>query len=272
MSDRDWLWSARIALVGAAGLFIALVILGGGLGSGAHDGKLAAAHGVIAYGCGLAAFLAFPGSRRHDLCLGLIVLAALAEAASALALGQIHVLGAAADAAGLLCAYAPAAADEPRRRLRAGPGATPVRHDRRKGAKRGLVSKLVASPAAWLLLAGLAFATLCPIGLRPRLGDPQLERFGAFFITAAAFVAAYPKRPLMVAAGLACAAVGLELGQLLVPGRDAGMIDVVQKTGGAVVGAACAWAVLSVTRSRSAQAEATHQARSAPNLKVSPRS
>ena len=253
MNGKDMTWMARVALAALTGLwawrFLGTPVQGVTVQPGM---VMMVAHAAAGYAIGLSAFLAFPTSRRHDLCLSLIVLAAIAEGASALALSQIHVLGAGADAAGLVCAYLPAASEDLRRRIREAPlapvGARSGR-ERRAAPRRGLMSQLVASPAAWLLLAGLAFATLCPIGLRPRLGDVQLERFGAFFVTAGAFVAAYPRRPLTVALFLAAAAVGLELGQLLVPGRDAGVEDVAQKAGGALVGAASAWAALSVAGS-----------------------
>jgi VanZ family protein len=101
---------------------------------------------------------------------------------------------------------------------------------------------------AWALVAFIVFATLGPQSLRPHLGDPQLERFGAYFVTAVAFVLAYPRRPWTIALTAVVLAVLLELGQLIVPGRDAGVSDAVAKAVGGLSGAAAAAALLSVGR------------------------
>ena len=93
---------------------------------------------------------------------------------------------------------------------------------------------------AWALLGFIVFATWGPQTLRPHLGDPQLERFGAFFVTSIAFAFAYPRRPLVIAAAAVFAAVFLELGQLFIPGRDAGIPDAIAKSLGGLAGAAVA--------------------------------
>jgi VanZ family protein len=93
----------------------------------------------------------------------------------------------------------------------------------------------VAALGAWVLLGLIAFWTLGPLDGRPRLGPPQLERFGAYFVLAAAFAVAYA-RPRLVAVAIAVLAVALELGQLLVPGRDAGVPDAIAKVAGAIAG------------------------------------
>jgi len=96
---------------------------------------------------------------------------------------------------------------------------------------------------AWTLVAGIVFATLGPQSLRPHLGDAQLERFGAYFVTAVALVLAYPRRPWTIALAVVAVAVLLELGQLIVPGRDAGVPDAIAKALGGVSGAAVAAAL-----------------------------
>lgn len=88
---------------------------------------------------------------------------------------------------------------------------------------------------AWGLLLLIVFWTLGPIADRPRLGPPQLERFGAYFLLGGAFSVAYA-RPRLVASALVLVAVGLEFGQLFVPHRDAGIPDAVAKATGAIVG------------------------------------
>jgi VanZ family protein len=104
--------------------------------------------------------------------------------------------------------------------------------------------RLVAKVVAWALAAFLVFATLGPQSLRPHLGDARLERFGAYFVTAAAFVVAYPKRPWTIAFGVVAAAVLLELGQVLVPGRDARIVDAITKALGGLAGVGAMQATL----------------------------
>jgi VanZ family protein len=96
---------------------------------------------------------------------------------------------------------------------------------------------------AWTLVAGIVFATLGPQSLRPHLGNAQIERFGAYFVTAVALVLAYPRRPWTIALSAVTVAVLLELGQLIVPGRDAGIPDAIAKALGGVSGAAVATAL-----------------------------
>jgi VanZ family protein len=105
---------------------------------------------------------------------------------------------------------------------------------------------------AWLLAATLVFVTWCPQGLRPHFGDPTLERFGAFFVTATLFVIAYPQRARLVAIGVVVFAVVLELGQFLAPGRDPGMPDVLAKALGGLVGAFAGYLALRVFGNASA--------------------
>jgi VanZ family protein len=97
---------------------------------------------------------------------------------------------------------------------------------------------------AWALAAFIVFATWSPQTLRPHLASAAVERFGAYFVTAAAFVLAYPKRPRLVGTVAVIFAIVLELGQFLSPGRDPGVRDVIEKALGGILGAAITGGVL----------------------------
>jgi len=91
---------------------------------------------------------------------------------------------------------------------------------------------------AWMLAAALVVVTWGPQSVRPHLfADPQIERFGAFFLTAAVFVFAYPRRFPLIAVAAAIFAVLLELGQFVAPGRDPGLSDAIAKAVGGICGA-----------------------------------
>ncbi len=95
---------------------------------------------------------------------------------------------------------------------------------------------------AWMLLALIAIWTLGPLADRPRLGSPELERFAAYWLTGFLFSASYG-RPRFVGFILCALAIALELGQLGVPGRDAGIPDALEKMLGAVAGVLAATAM-----------------------------
>jgi hypothetical protein len=92
---------------------------------------------------------------------------------------------------------------------------------------------------AWLLLAGVVFATLSPIGLRPVTRAPaDLERFAAFCVIGGSFCLGYPRHRFLILL-LVIAAVGaLEFGQNLVVGRHGRLHDAAIKMSGALLGAA----------------------------------
>jgi hypothetical protein len=90
--------------------------------------------------------------------------------------------------------------------------------------------------AAAMIFAGIAFATLCPLELRPRLGNPNVERFGAYLLLGLCTSFALPRRPATVIFAVTAVAVGLEAGQLLVPGRDAAFFDACIKAMGGAFG------------------------------------
>jgi VanZ family protein len=94
----------------------------------------------------------------------------------------------------------------------------------------------IRQAAAWLLAAVILLWTWGPVRLRPQFGHPQLERFSAFFALGLAMALVYPERRRWVAAGVVVAAVLLEVGQMLFPGRDAGLRDVLAKMAGGVLG------------------------------------
>src|ERR1700723_1807519 len=94
----------------------------------------------------------------------------------------------------------------------------------------------VAVLLAWSLAIGLILVTWGPQALRPRIAHPTIERFGAYFLTAAIFVAAYPKRALTIALATVAFAVALEFGQFIAPGRDPRISDAVVKSLGGLCG------------------------------------
>lgn len=97
--------------------------------------------------------------------------------------------------------------------------------------------------AAFAFLAAIVFLTLGPVGIRSASPFPaQIDRLGAFLVLGLLFSIAYPRHIWLVALGLVIAAVGLEYGQLLRPGRHAHDTDVIVKSVGAVVGVSLGWA------------------------------
>ena len=87
-------------------------------------------------------------------------------------------------------------------------------------------SVLVLRILAWLLLAGIAFVTLAPIGLRPVTeAPPNIERALAYALFGAAFALAYPRRLGLALLIIVASAVGLELLQALAATRHARLLD-----------------------------------------------
>ena len=92
---------------------------------------------------------------------------------------------------------------------------------------------------AWGVAGALVVATLGPVGIRPSLDLPlKVERFLGFAVVAALFTWAYPKRWIAILVLASCLAVGLEVLQLVAPGRDASPIDAAVKIMGAIAGTA----------------------------------
>jgi VanZ family protein len=100
-----------------------------------------------------------------------------------------------------------------------------------------------AKPPVWVLVlaalavAAIAYATLCPIGMRPHFASADLERFGAYFVLGLIICRAAPRRSLGVIAFVIALAFGLEAAQTFVPGRDGRFTDACVKATGGVVGA-----------------------------------
>jgi hypothetical protein len=82
------------------------------------------------------------------------------------------------------------------------------------------MSRKFITLAAWTLLACIAFVTLTPSELRPRIADPNLERFGAFALVGLLLGLAYPNRTALFATIILIAAVLLDVLQLLTADRD----------------------------------------------------
>ena len=85
-------------------------------------------------------------------------------------------------------------------------------------------------------VAGIAYATLCPISLRPHLASANQERFGAYFVLGILIALAAGRRWMAATAFVVVLACGLEAAQLLVPGRDATVSDALVKALGGVFG------------------------------------
>jgi len=89
----------------------------------------------------------------------------------------------------------------------------------------------------WLTLAFIVFATLSSLEMRPKIGGAvHIERFGAFWLLGFLFAAAYSRRIMTVLVLVMAVAVGLELFQLLSPGRHARLSDLLVKLAGGVGG------------------------------------
>ena len=99
--------------------------------------------------------------------------------------------------------------------------------------------KVITRAASWMLLGAITVLSLVPPGVRPVTGaSHNLEHFGIFLITGAAFAIAYQIRMgqfLLLATGY-CAA--LELVQNFSPGRHARFSDFVVDSAAACAGIA----------------------------------
>jgi hypothetical protein len=93
---------------------------------------------------------------------------------------------------------------------------------------------------AVLALAAIAYATLCPIGLRPHFADANVERFGAYLVLGGLVALAAGRRVLAATAAVVLIALALEAAQHLVPGRHGVVSDALVKALGGVAGVALA--------------------------------
>jgi VanZ family protein len=96
--------------------------------------------------------------------------------------------------------------------------------------------------AAWACLIFIIYATLSSAGQRPELtaSEPMLavfvERFGAYGLLGVLFRLAYPSRIRRVWLLILASAVVLELLQIVIPDRDARLIDAAEKLAGGAAG------------------------------------
>ncbi len=105
------------------------------------------------------------------------------------------------------------------------------------GADRRMARRSVwALIATFLVFIAIAYATLCPIELRPHLGGANEERFGAYFVFGILASVSFPRRANALVFAIAVIAFALEAGQLMVPGRDAAFTDACVKAAGGVWG------------------------------------
>jgi hypothetical protein len=104
-----------------------------------------------------------------------------------------------------------------------------------------MLHKLI-SIAAWATLTFIIFATLSPAHLRPELTATEpativaFERVGAFAVLGLLFSSGYPRRYRLVWAIVLGSAILLEFLQILVPDRDARMVDALEKIAGGGAG------------------------------------
>jgi VanZ family protein len=102
--------------------------------------------------------------------------------------------------------------------------------------------KKITSPAAWLVLVFIVYATLSPLSERPSLTATEtslsvvIERFGGYGLLGLLFGLAYARRLTLVVSIVLGNAIGLELLQLFIADRDARLIDVVEKLAGGIAG------------------------------------
>ena len=87
---------------------------------------------------------------------------------------------------------------------------------------------------AWFSIAALGGASLLPGEVMIRTGaDGRFEHAAAYLISGLAVFTAYPRRlKWLIAIFMTCYAGILEFGQLLVPGRHAGILDWAASSGG----------------------------------------
>jgi VanZ family protein len=94
-----------------------------------------------------------------------------------------------------------------------------------------------SKPLAWLLLAGIIFVTVSPIGLRPHtITSVNIDRALAYLVVGLVFAIAYPRHWLAVASLLVVGAVVIEYMQYLSPSRHARLHDAGFKALGACIG------------------------------------
>ncbi len=97
-----------------------------------------------------------------------------------------------------------------------------------------------AALIGWGAVAVVVVATLSPIGSRPHIVHlgPQIERFVAYLVAAAALAVAYPARKGVILLCIVAGAGGLELAQHFEASRHARALDAAVKIMGGISGLA----------------------------------
>lgn len=97
-----------------------------------------------------------------------------------------------------------------------------------------------AALIGWGAVAVVVVATLSPIGARPHIAHlgPQIERFVAYLVAAAALAVAYPARKGVILLCIVAGAGGLELAQHFEASRHARALDALVKIMGGISGLA----------------------------------
>jgi hypothetical protein len=95
--------------------------------------------------------------------------------------------------------------------------------------------------SAMVILAVIIYATLVPIGFRPKTGHVHLERIAAYLALGGALTVAFPHRVIWVALALILTACGLEYAQTFIPTRDGHLFDAMEKSFGALLGVVGGW-------------------------------
>ncbi len=117
-----------------------------------------------------------------------------------------------------------------------------------------MIALKFAKPLAWLLLAGIIFVTVSPIGLRPHtITSVNLDRALAYMAVGFAFVLAYPRHWMAVAVLLVFGAVAIEFLQYLSPTRHARLHDAAVKAAGASIGVLAGLAAMKLRGLRPAE-------------------
>lgn len=95
-----------------------------------------------------------------------------------------------------------------------------------------------AALIGWVAVAVVIVATLSPIGARPHISHlgPQIERFVAYLVAAAALATAYPARKGVILLCIITGAAGLELAQHFEASRHARALDALVKIMGGLTG------------------------------------
>jgi len=95
-----------------------------------------------------------------------------------------------------------------------------------------------AALIGWGAVAVVVVATLSPIGARPHIAHlgPQIERFVAYLVAAAALATAYPARKGVILLCIVAGAAGLELAQHFEASRHARTLDALVKILGGLTG------------------------------------